>query len=164
MTYTRPDLVPLLLQAENTHYQILGVAPDATEEEIKAAYRKLSKLYHPDSTSLPLGIAAARFMRLKEAHTVLTTPERRRFYDWKLAQEVSQQTGGGFIWPYEADRSQQGMGSLTPDQLRAMRSPLKKTTGENLPLSDQSTTALVFDLFALIVSIASIAFYLYRHQ
>jgi curved DNA-binding protein CbpA len=43
----------------------MGVSPYSELEEIKAAYRRLSKLYHPDTTQLPLEIAAQKFMRLK---------------------------------------------------------------------------------------------------
>lgn len=43
----------------------MGISADAEVEEIKFAYRRLSKLYHPDSTQLPLEIAAQKFMRLK---------------------------------------------------------------------------------------------------
>ena len=43
----------------------LDVSSDAELEEIKSAYRRLSKLYHPDTTQLPLEIAAEKFMRLK---------------------------------------------------------------------------------------------------
>lgn len=43
----------------------MGISSDAELEEIKSAYRRLSKQYHPDSTQLPLEIAAQKFMRLK---------------------------------------------------------------------------------------------------
>jgi hypothetical protein len=48
-----------------TSCRYLGVSADAELEEIKAAYRRLSKEYHPDSTSLPLEVAAEKFLRLK---------------------------------------------------------------------------------------------------
>lgn len=83
-------------------YRYLGLTPDADTEDIKAAYRRLSKTYHPDTTALPLEVAAQKFVRLKEAYTVLSSEQERRFYDWQLAQEVSKRQGGRFIWPYEA--------------------------------------------------------------
>ncbi|KAG0577037.1 hypothetical protein KC19_5G126700 [Ceratodon purpureus] len=55
----------ILDQASDSHYTYLGVSSNAELEEIKSAYRRLSKLYHPDSTQLPLEIAAQKFMRLK---------------------------------------------------------------------------------------------------
>ena len=58
-------------------------------EEIKVAYRSLSKEYHPDTTSLPLKAASDKFMQLREIYDVLSDEERRRFYDWMLAQETT---------------------------------------------------------------------------
>lgn len=68
-------------------YDILGVARDATEEDIRSAFRKLSKDCHPDSPSVVhLGddakaAAIARFKQLVRAKTLLTDPEARAAYD-----------------------------------------------------------------------------------
>lgn len=61
-------------------YSVLGVAKDATEEQIRAAYRKLAKKYHPD---LNPGDKAAeeRFKAVSAAHDLLSDPERRARYD-----------------------------------------------------------------------------------
>ena len=40
--------------------------------------------YHPDTTALPIEVAAAKFLQLKEAHRVLSSQEERRLYDWQL--------------------------------------------------------------------------------
>ncbi|KAF8736790.1 hypothetical protein HU200_014303 [Digitaria exilis] len=68
--------------------RFLGIAPEADIEEIKAAYRRLSKEYHPDTTTLPLKTASEKFIRLREVYNVLSKEETRRFYDWTLAQEA----------------------------------------------------------------------------
>lgn len=62
------------------HYAVLGVAPDADEDAIEAAYRRLSRRYHPD---LNPGDARARaaFERIKLAYRVLTDEQERRRYD-----------------------------------------------------------------------------------
>jgi molecular chaperone DnaJ len=65
-----------------THYETLEVAPTATQEQIRAAYRRLAKLHHPDT-----GAQAGhqRMVHLNEAYEVLSQPDRRRSYDRELA-------------------------------------------------------------------------------
>ncbi len=61
------------------YYEILGVKPDATEAEIKTAYRRLARKFHPD-VSKEAG-AEDRFKSINEAHEALRDPERRASYD-----------------------------------------------------------------------------------
>jgi molecular chaperone DnaJ len=62
------------------YYAILGVSREATQEEIKRAYRQLALKYHPDRNP---GDKAAeeRFKEINEAYAVLSDPERRARYD-----------------------------------------------------------------------------------
>ena len=61
------------------YYKVMGVARDATDVQIKQAYRKLARKYHPDVSKLK--DAEARFKELGEAYEVLKDPEKRAAYD-----------------------------------------------------------------------------------
>lgn len=61
------------------YYKILGIAPDAEPGEIKRAFRKLARKYHPDINTSPE--AEAMFKDVNEAYEVLKDPERRAAYD-----------------------------------------------------------------------------------
>jgi len=72
------------------YYKIMGVARDATQDEIKRSYRKLARKYHPDVSKE--ADAEARFKELGEAYEVLKDAEKRAAYDqlganWKGGQE-----------------------------------------------------------------------------
>jgi molecular chaperone DnaJ len=77
---------------EKDYYKVLGVPKDATEAEIKKAYRKLAREFHPDANK---GNAAAeeRFKEISEANDVLGDPKRRKEYDDARALFGN---GGGF--------------------------------------------------------------------
>jgi molecular chaperone DnaJ len=62
------------------HYAVLGVSRQASAEEIKAAFRKLASLHHPDKNQGD-PMAAARFKELNSSYQVLCDPQRRAMYD-----------------------------------------------------------------------------------
>ncbi|MEB3288647.1 MAG: J domain-containing protein [Leptolyngbya sp.] len=64
-----------------TYYDRLGVKPTASPQQIRQAFRELSKLYHPDTTTLPEEEATEKFQQLNEAYGVLSSPDRRWTYD-----------------------------------------------------------------------------------
>jgi len=76
------------------YYKILGVSKKATTEEIKKAYRKLARKYHPDVNPNDAQ-AKVKFQQINEANEVLSNPENRKKYDqygkdWKHAEEFEQ--------------------------------------------------------------------------
>jgi curved DNA-binding protein len=76
------------------YYKVMGVARDATEGQIKQAYRKLARKYHPDVSKEK--DAEARFKEVGEAYEVLKTPDKRAAYD-QLGQGPA--AGGEFRPP-----------------------------------------------------------------
>jgi DnaJ-class molecular chaperone len=81
------------------YYQTLGVAKSANEKEIKQAFRKLARKFHPDVNPGDKS-AESRFKEINEAYEVLGDPDKRRKYDelganWRM-YEQAQQAGQGF--------------------------------------------------------------------
>jgi molecular chaperone DnaJ len=66
--------------AAKDFYQVLGVPDSAGQDDIKKAYRKLAKQYHPDANPNNPS-AAERFKEISEAHSVLSDPDKRKQYD-----------------------------------------------------------------------------------
>ena len=90
----RPRLKRAFIMADKNYYDILGVGRKATDEEIKSAYRKLVKQYHPDLHPNDAN-AAAKFKEVNEAHEVLSDPKKRAAYDYEL-DHPGARAGGGF--------------------------------------------------------------------
>lgn len=87
------------------YYEVLGVDRDATEEEIKKAFRKLARLYHPDVAKDKIA-GEARFKEINEANEVLSDPEKRQKYDqlganWNHPERHPAPPQGGYGGGYE---------------------------------------------------------------
>ncbi len=77
------------------YYEILGVDRKATQADIKSAYRKLVKQYHPDLHPDDKD-AAAKFKEINEANETLSDEQKRAAYDYELDHPESKGFGGGF--------------------------------------------------------------------
>ena len=78
--------------AKRDYYESLGVSRDATEEDIRRAFRQKALDYHPDRNREPG--AADKFKEVNEAYQVLTDPQRRAQYDRFGHAGVGAQAGG----------------------------------------------------------------------
>jgi molecular chaperone DnaJ len=77
--------------SERDYYEVLGIDRNATEDEIKSAFRKLARQYHPDVNKSP--DAEEKFKEINEAYGVLSDPEKRARYD-RFGRAGLGETGG----------------------------------------------------------------------
>ncbi len=81
------------------YYAVLGIPRNATADEIKRAYRKMARQYHPDLNHEP--DAEERFKEINEAYEVLSDPEKRAMYDRYGTVEPGMGGFGGFSDPFD---------------------------------------------------------------
>jgi DnaJ-class molecular chaperone len=120
------------------YYSTLGVAKTATEKEIKQAYRKLARKFHPDVNPGDKS-AEAKFKEINEAYEVLGDPEKRKKYDelganWRMYEQAGaagganpfagSPFGGGGGWNVNfgggGSRGSGGFRTMTEDEMREM--------------------------------------------
>lgn len=97
---------------EKDYYRILGIPRHADTAEIKSAYRRLARAYHPDTN--PDGVGGERFRDISEAYQALTDPEARRAYDrnWDAMHS-----------PRSSERLPDARGLHPVDEMDAIASP-----------------------------------------
>jgi curved DNA-binding protein len=120
------------------YYATLGVAKTASDKEIKAAYRKLARKFHPDVNPGDKS-AEARFKEINEANEVLGDPEKRKKYDelganWRMYEQAQQQGRGGAAGPFGGQWTYApgggGFRPMTEDEVSEMFG------GDDSPFSD----------------------------
>ena len=120
------------------YYQTLGVTKSSTDKEIKQAFRKLARKFHPDVNPGDKA-AEARFKEINEAYEVLGDPEKRRKYDelganWRLYEQAQQQgqpypggspfgfgsagPGQGGAWTINMEGGPGGYRTMTPEEMQ----------------------------------------------
>lgn len=104
------------------YYSILGVAKTATDKDIKQAFRKLARKYHPDVNPGDKG-AEARFKEVNEANEVLSDPEKRKKYDelganWRAYEHAA--PGGGAYGGHSPFGGQTGYRTMTAEEMEDM--------------------------------------------
>ncbi|MBI2304256.1 MAG: J domain-containing protein [Chloroflexi bacterium] len=109
--------------AKKDYYQILGISRNASEKEVKQAYRRLARRHHPDVNPGDKQ-AEERFKEINEAYEVLSDAEKRKKYDqfgdnWQYADQMGQGEPRRYPWGPQAGETFAGSGfdDLTDDDL-----------------------------------------------
>lgn len=121
------------------YYYFLGIAQDASDDEIRKAYRKLSLKYHPDKNPQD-SFFENRFREVQEAYDQLIDPEKRRFYDSQLmaAPSIVRTTNPPVIRSLSSNKIRVKKGdeiilnweTLNADLVKILPFGLEKTSGE----------------------------------
>jgi DnaJ-class molecular chaperone len=121
------------------YYQTLGVSKTASEKELKQAYRKLARKYHPDVNPGDK-TAEAKFKEINEAYEVLGDPAKRKKYDelganWRMYEQAGAAGGGPFggQWNVNTGGSPGGYRTMSQEEMEEL-------FGDANPFSDFFTT------------------------
>jgi DnaJ-class molecular chaperone len=117
------------------YYEALGIARAAEEKEIRSAYRKLARKFHPDVNPNDKA-AEARFKEVNAAHEVLSDPDKRKKYDkygdrWEMADQIEEanRRGGGGFRPAQGAEGFGDFGSIFDNFFRRERGGPRASSG-----------------------------------
>jgi DnaJ-class molecular chaperone len=133
---------------EPNYYWHLELHPSASIVDIRKAYRKLSKRYHPDTTELPANIAIGKFQQINQAYATLSNPEQRALYDLKI---VSAHTFGTQASPHAHNPASKSRDWSSLTYLDASERPL--SSGEIFALFILGLTILGCLLLAVLIGL-----------
>ena len=138
-----------------THYEILGVEPDASHDEIKRAYLDLALRFHPDrqgsADPATLERAAWRMREVNEAWHVLQSPGRRARYDEELGAERRRHDASVAPVPRTWTPAE---GGVDDDLTAAPQSPVRRTRGGMRPFLPVIVLGVVLVLVLVVTALA----------
>ena len=88
------------MAAKKDYYDILGVSKSASDDELKKAYRKLAKEWHPDANPDKRKEAESKFKEINEAYEVLSNPQKKKMYDQFGTVDPNEAGGFGGQGPF----------------------------------------------------------------
>jgi len=133
----------MTLAGNVSYYKTMGVTKNASDHEIKRAYRKLALKYHPDQAKdLPLDEAEERFKEINEAYSVLSDPVKRRNYDrfGKRWMNFSTQSSGFHYTTYNSHRSRR---KIIEDKLSEQKDFNIRTFADDLGVSQSNLVKIL---------------------
>jgi molecular chaperone DnaJ len=137
--------------ADNNHYETLKISQDASQADIKQAYRRLVKLFHPDIN--PETTDPDHIIRINEAYEVLGDEQSRRSYDRRLNQRSQTFSNGGqkrtaTTQKYQPRRQTgRDIDELVEEWLRLIYQPVNRTLSEILYSLQEQIDELAADPF-----------------
>lgn len=100
------------------YYEILNISRNAEDNDIKKAYRKLSKIWHPDINNSP--IAHSKFIEINEAYEILISPTKRNEYDKIFNENKQTETSTEFKqWQEKAKQKAEDYAKMNSEEFNS---------------------------------------------